>query len=72
MHVVEPVKGREINEGHVEITDEGLHHRIEENRHRLKQLSDENNKLKHEFRHFEQSVRGLNTHEYNSAMKQLA
>ena len=40
--MVEPVKGREIHEGHIEVDDDVLRHRIEENKHIMDDLMREN------------------------------
>lgn len=71
-HVVQPVKGRDINDGSKEVTDANLAHSIETRRHQMKMLQEENHRLRGEFKHFEQSVRGLGTNEYNSISRQLA
>lgn len=71
-NVVEPVQGREINEGAREIQDEVLASRIEENRANLGHLSQQNAQLKVELRNLEVSQSAAGTHEYNTLMRQLA
>ena len=66
------MEGREIHEGHIEVDDEVLRHRIEENRHLMDDLVRENQHLKSSFRHFESMVKGLDSHAYNHISKQLA
>jgi len=71
-NVIEPVQGREINEGAREINDEVLAVRIVENRENMSALAQQNQQLKVELRNLEVNASAIGTHEYNTLMRQLA